>query len=87
MLNALGNEISIGDILGYVNKQNGRCTAFVGEVTGFTEKQVSLKVLRRGSTSYERPIYEDDIGRPNVSAMGNNLLPVNLSDVNWKPRP
>lgn len=86
ILNALGNEIKIGDILGYVNKQNGIATAFVGEVTGFTAKQVTLKVLRRGRTSYENPIYETDIGKPTTSAMGNALMPVNLEDLNWKPR-
>ena len=83
MVNALGNEIGLGDKVIYSNKQNGWTTSFVGEVTGFTEQRVRIKVIKRGRASYDDPIKEVKIDKPTITAFGNSLIPVDPDMINW----
>lgn len=86
MLNALGNEIKIGDSVGYVQRQSGHTSAFVGTVKGFTKDRVSIDVVARAQATYEAPLTLTGIGRKTSSAFGSSLYPVNLDDLNWKEK-
>jgi len=82
---AMGNEIKIGSYYAYSNRTNGIVKITIGEAISFSEDQgkVTLKVLHKGSSAYEKPIKENKISRKNSIVLANSIFKIENPKINW----
>ena len=76
MTDALGDKIKKGQIYGYSNRSNGIVTVIIGECVSYTEKTVTLKILKRGKSVYNDDIKHESGRSAKISCSGNSLFPL-----------
>lgn len=52
MVDALGNEMILGEYYGYSNRANGIVTINIGKAIKFNKKAVTLEIVKRATSIY-----------------------------------
>lgn len=73
---ALGNDLVIGQLYGYTQKDGGWTHITIGEAVSETEKRVTLNVKARRRYLYDKESPSQFEGKPAVSVGSHILFPV-----------
>ena len=84
MTDALGNTVVINGIYGYSKRANGSVSVIIGKLIKIGEKNVSLEVLKSGSSIYAEPI-QDNVDLPSRPSIvtANSIFPLPNSNTDW----
>lgn len=78
MKDALNNEIVLGKVYGYSQRQNGVVMVTIGEALKFNKDSVTLEVLHKGIAVYATELKSTDFPKSGkVSVISNTLFELN----------